>query len=134
RVRGPDASAHGMHTIHAEVVQKCEVVLGVGVPAVARRHSGGRAAGIALVHRDDRGLVRHGDPRGYPWHGLARGTRAVPPELGGGRHTSRGEENERISRAGDLVVKRGAGALKYWHGGEANSIARGVASGVLTFP
>ena len=51
--RRADAAAHYMEAMEPEMVRQCQMITGLSVPIVARVDAGARAAGIALIHRDD---------------------------------------------------------------------------------
>src|SRR5690242_652120 len=100
-----------MTTIDAQMVEQCDVVSGVGIPAVLRGDRGARlATSVSLVHRDDAKFVSE-------LFGRIDRRRGLAPDVNhrlqpGGRE---GQNWETLSEL--LVVDAGAMMVKARHCG-----------------
>src|SRR5271169_329149 len=112
---GADAAAHDMKPVEPEMVGKRQVIGRVDMPVVARKDRGARAAGIALVHRDDPVFLAQYGHRIQP-NGSSRWVRrAVPPEGELRAQPTRREDHQRKAAHVHLVINLAVPNVKYRH-------------------
>jgi len=115
-VAAADAAAHHEELAEAQVIHQGEMVAGQRVPAVVGLDVGDRSAGVALVHGNDGELVGQSLARIHPGIAVGIGGRGAAPHLHLRLQPTRCVEQDRETRAMDLVVNLGVGALQHRHG------------------